>query len=106
MTRREVLVTSAVAAIAACAPGLAFADDDAAAVIAKITAEGPFTKSTVIEIARELAKSDFVPPPTDLPNPIKSLTYEQFRDIRSDRDKAIWADENLPFRLQLFHRGF
>ena len=87
-------------------PEAAFGEDDIATTIAKIAAEGPFTKSTVIEIARALSKADYVPPPTDLPDPIKSLTYEQYRDIRSDRDKSIWSDENLPFRLQLFHRGF
>ncbi len=82
------------------------ADDEVAAAIAKITAEGPFSRATVVEIARTLAKADFVPPPSYLPDPIKNLTYEQYRDIRSDRDKSIWADEKLPFRMQLFHRGF
>ena len=81
-------------------------DDEIGAAIAKITAEGPFSRSTVVEIARTLSKAAFVPPPTELPDPIKDLTYEQYRDIRSDRDHSIWADEGLPFRLQLFHRGF
>ena len=76
------------------------------ATLAKITAEGPFSRATVVEIARALSQADFVPPPTDLPDPIKNLTYEQYRDIRSDRNAAIWADEGLPFRMQLFHRGF
>ncbi len=68
--------------------------------------EAPFDASTVVSIARELAKKEFVPPPTELPSALAELTYDQYRDIRSDRAKAIWAREGLPFQLQLFHRGF
>ena len=66
----------------------------------------PFERSTVVALARRLAASEFAPPPTDLPAEIAELTYDQYRDIRSNRDAAIWADTNLPFHLQLFHRGF
>jgi glucans biosynthesis protein len=66
----------------------------------------PFDRSTVAALARKLAASEFVPPPTELPEAISDLTYDQYRDIRSARDKAIWANTNLPFQLQLFHRGF
>jgi glucans biosynthesis protein len=102
-----VLASAAFAAAALYLPDIASAEDDeVSATLAKITAEGPFSRATVVEIARALAQADFVPPPTDLPDPIKNLTYEQYRDIRSDRNAAIWADEGLPFRMQLFHRGF
>ena len=66
----------------------------------------PFDRSTVVNLARELAKKDFVPPPSDLPEAIADLTYDQYRDIRFKTEAAIWADTDLPFRLQLFHRGF
>lgn len=106
-TRRQVLASAAFATVALYLPDIARAEDDeVSAALAKITAEGPFTRATVVEIARTLSKSDFVPPPTDLPDPIKNLTYEQYRDIRFERNAAIWEDEGLPFRLQLFHRGF
>ena len=81
-------------------------DDEISAAISKITASGPFSRASVVEIARSLSKGEFVPPRQDLPDPIKDLSYEQYRDIRFDRDASLWAAEGLPFRLQLFHRGF
>lgn len=106
-TRRQVLASAALALAATYLPKGAFAqDDEVAATIAKITAEGPFSRASVVEIARALSKADFVPPPSELPDPLKNLSYEQYRDIRADRNSGIWADEGLPFQLQLFHRGF
>jgi periplasmic glucans biosynthesis protein len=70
------------------------------------TADRPFTSSTVRDIARALGQLPFVPPPKELPHPIEDLTYEQYRDIWFDHRKAIWARENLPFQVEMFHRGF
>lgn len=91
---------------AAVMPAGAFAAEAASSVAGAGAPDGPFTRSTVVEIARALAKQEYVPPPNELPDPIKDLTYDQFRDIRFNRDMAIWTKENLPFRLELFHRGF
>ena len=71
-----------------------------------IGADGPFQRATVVEIARQLSKAEFAPPPSDLPDPIKNLTYDELRDIRFKPSAAVWANTNLPFQLQLFHRGF
>jgi glucans biosynthesis protein len=67
---------------------------------------GPFDRSTVIAMAKELSAKPFAPPPTDLPAAIANLTYDQYRAIQSSPDNQIFKDENLPFRLQFFHRGF
>jgi periplasmic glucans biosynthesis protein len=105
-SRREVVGTAATAILAASFPRAALAqDEEVTAAIAAIGADGDFTRASVVELARELAGSEYVPPPTDLPDAIKDLTYEQYRDIRFDREAAIW-DNGLPFRLELFHRGF
>jgi periplasmic glucans biosynthesis protein len=106
LTRRRLLGSVAAAAFAASFPRPAFAQEDASDVLTGIIEGGPFTRARVVEIARALAQFEFVPPPTDLPDPIQDLTYDQYRDIRFDRDASIWADEKLPFQLQLFHRGF
>ena len=46
----------------------------------------PFDRSTVIDLARQLASSDFVRPQSDdLPPKIAELNYDQYRDIRFDR---------------------
>jgi periplasmic glucans biosynthesis protein len=106
LTRRRLLGSVAAVAFAASFPRPAFAQEDAGDVLAGIVEGGPFTRARVVEIARALAQFEFVPPPTDLPDPLKDLTYDQYRDIRFDRDASVWANENLPFQLQLFHRGF
>jgi glucans biosynthesis protein len=97
------LLSGAAFLAASAMPNGAFAADGAPAGAG--APDGPFTRSTVVDIARALAKQDYVPPRNDLPDPIKNLTYDQFRDIRFNRDMAIWTKENLPFRLELFHRG-
>jgi glucans biosynthesis protein len=33
------------------------------------------------------------------------MTYDQWRDIRSRPDQALWRPENLPFQVQFFHPG-
>lgn len=105
-SRRDVLKTAAsalatVLVASGVAPGLA-----AAAVQSSFAVSGRFTRSTVAEIARNLAKSPFQPLDTSLPEVLDQLTYDQYRDIRFAPDKAVWANTGLPFQMQLFHRGF
>lgn len=93
-------------ASAAAAPTLGWPAAEAKDAAPPIPLDGPFSRSTVTEIARRLAQSDFVPPSRTLPDALANLTYDQYRAIYFRPDKAVWAKENLPFRLQLFHRGF
>ena len=41
-----------------------------------------------------------------LPEYLRLLDYDQYRDIRYKREKSLWLEEKLPFQLQFFHRGF
>ncbi|MBO1074757.1 glucan biosynthesis protein [Roseomonas marmotae] len=68
--------------------------------------EMPFDSNTVREMARKLAAEPYKAPSEDLPAPFNDLGYDQYRDIRYRPDRALWAPENLPFQMQLFHRGF
>jgi glucans biosynthesis protein len=70
-----------------------------------LTADGPFTRSTVTEMARALSKTAYAPPSQDLPPAVASLTAEQYHGIQYRPDAAVWANDQLPFELQLFHRG-
>jgi glucans biosynthesis protein len=65
----------------------------------------PFSAATVQERARDLATRKFVPPKNDLPKVLQDLNYDQYRDIRFKRERAIWSAEGLPFQVDLFHRG-
>ncbi len=65
-----------------------------------------FTPSTVVELARELAKQPFKPVGSELPEPFRSLTGEQYAAIRPKPEARIWADEQLGFVVEPMHRGF
>jgi len=57
--------------------------------------------------ARELASRPHVPPDKEaLPDWMKGLSYDQYRDIRFVPERALWASDNLPFRAMLFHPGY
>ncbi len=59
----------------------------------------------VAKKAAALSEAAYVPAPDTLPAELKSLTYDQYRDIRFRPDKALWRAEKLPFELMFFHRG-
>lgn len=108
LTRRRLLGSTG-AAIATTMLG-SLAPQGAAAqatnVAASLATDGPFTRSTVSEIARRLSRVPYAPPTSRLPDVLKNLTYDQYRDIRFKTSMAVWADSGLPFQLQLFHPGF
>lgn len=57
--------------------------------------------------AKELAAQPYQAPDREaLPGWMKSLSYDQYRDIRFRQDQNLWAQENLPFRASFFHPGY
>ena len=58
------------------------------------------------KVARDLATKPFVPPKNDLPKALQQLEYDQYRDIRFKRERALWASEGRSFTVDLLHRGF
>src|SRR5215831_1944163 len=66
----------------------------------------PFSGADVLKQARALATEKFVRPKADLPKALQELSYDQYRDIRFKRERAIWSSQGLPFLVELFHRGF
>lgn len=53
------------------------------------------------QVSREKYK-----PSAPLPAKWANLTYDEFRKVVFDPNKAIWRSEQLPFFLEAFHRGF
>jgi len=104
-TRRRFLREGGALLLSIALPVDAPAEEATMASVVNPTAT-PFDRATVVNLARELALSEFVPASDDLPPVLADLTYDQYRDIRFNRDRAIWAGTDLPFQLQLFHRGF
>jgi periplasmic glucans biosynthesis protein len=66
----------------------------------------PFSASDVQKQARALAAEKFVRPKIDLPKQLQDLSYDQYRDIRFKRERALWTSERGPFVVEFLHRGF
>jgi glucans biosynthesis protein len=56
--------------------------------------------------AAKLATAAYRKPNTPLPAAVKSLGYDEFRDIRFRPDRAMWRNLKLPFEVMFFHRGW
>jgi len=65
----------------------------------------PFDFDTLRYKAKLLAVRPYAPPPQRIPESLLKLTYDQYRDIRFNPEKAWWRREGLPFQLQFFHLG-
>ena len=57
------------------------------------------------QAARDLAKQGYSDDRAELPQPLRNLSYDQYRDIRFKPDQALWSGQKL-FQIQFFHLGF
>ncbi|MFQ6551798.1 glucan biosynthesis protein [Aestuariibius insulae] len=97
MNRRSVL--AAIAALAA-TPLKAFADEPGLTLgIPK-----PFSDADVIDRARALAQSPYVPRP-EIPQEWRDLSYDQFRHIWFDHRNALFEGTESPLRVDFFPPG-
>ena len=55
--------------------------------------------------AEQLAAAAYKKPGDTLPKELSTLTYDQYRDIRSRPEGALWRDAKLPFEIGFHHRG-
>jgi glucans biosynthesis protein len=79
----------------------------AAGLITSARAEiSPFDRSIVRQLARDAAKKPYKGSDAKLPDNLKNLDYDQYRQIRFLSERALWRSEKLPFQIQFFHRGF
>ena len=62
----------------------------------------------VAKRALERAHHPFHSPRADLPKVLQqdNLDYDKYREIEFRHDKALWAAEGLPFRIEFFHPGY
>src|SRR5258708_35139781 len=68
-------------------------------------ASEPFGPTTVVDLARQLAKSAYVPPAKRLPPSIDDLSYDDYQAIQFRRELALGRAEGLPLWVELVHRG-
>ncbi|MFH1665110.1 MAG: glucan biosynthesis protein G [Candidatus Omnitrophota bacterium] len=68
---------------------------------------GIFTFNNVVELAEKSAQKPYVENPGEgLPDLLRDISYNQWRDIRYRKEKALWYNENIPFKIEFFHPGF
>ncbi len=65
-----------------------------------------FSFAKLQERAAALAASPYQAAPSRVPESLRRLSYDQYREIEYKASRAFWADAGLPFRLQFFHPGF
>lgn len=55
--------------------------------------------------ARYLARQPYVAPDDTLPDALHGLSWDEYQGIRFRPERALWADQELAFQIQLFHLG-
>ncbi len=66
----------------------------------------PFAYADVVRQARIMGENPFDASAPTIPAELKSLTYDSYREIRFQREKALWRTGGSAFRLHPFHLGF
>jgi glucans biosynthesis protein len=64
------------------------------------------TLEYVARKAEERARKPFVSPKAELPESLRTLTYDTYREIVFRREKALWSDSKSPFLVEFFHPGY
>ncbi|HUE37369.1 MAG TPA: glucan biosynthesis protein, partial [Candidatus Acidoferrum sp.] len=62
----------------------------------------------VAKLALARAQQPFHSPRANLPAVLNqtNLNYDKYREIRFRQDKALWSEDELPFRVDFFHPGY
>jgi periplasmic glucans biosynthesis protein len=72
----------------------------------KVVTPTPFSFDVVIKRARDLAATPYDDKPASLPDPLSSLNFDAYRDIRFRTDKSPLGSNGGAYRMQMFHLGF
>jgi glucans biosynthesis protein len=68
-------------------------------------AQQGFSLQNVIDEARKLAKQPYRIEGR-IPDFLLKIGYDDWREIRFEPSKALWANDKIPFTVQFFHPGF
>jgi glucans biosynthesis protein len=67
-------------------------------------ANNSFNIDHVAGLAKKLAAEPFKPP-QPVPDFLRQLSYDDYRDIRFDPEQSLWKDTGSNFQVQLIHPG-
>jgi len=59
----------------------------------------------ICDIAEKIARKPYRQKWKKLPRELRELNYDQYRDIRFLSEKALWHDDEMPYRVEFFHLG-
>jgi len=65
-----------------------------------------FSPATVVDLAKRTAAAAYVPRRLEGNSALQQLSYDQYRDIRFRPERALWRNEQVPFRIELLPAGF
>ena len=68
------------------------------------TSRSEFTANTVRDRARDLARRSYMARP-EVPQDWRELTYDQYRDIRYQREQSLWFDTDASYNIDFFAPG-
>ena len=69
------------------------------------SAQETISFEAVQERAEAMAGAEYIEPVHELPAELADIDYDGYRKLRFNPEHAFWADKDLPFQVQLFHRG-
>src|SRR5262245_36844832 len=69
-------------------------------------AQRSFGLSDVVKRAEQLAKSPYQAQDNQLPDFLKNIGYDEWRDLRFKDSRSLWSNEQVPFKVRFFHPGF
>lgn len=71
-----------------------------------LAAERKVVFEQVVRQAQAAAAAPFQPNESVLPEVLRKLNYDTYRDITFRRERAIWHGKGEPFEVQFFHPGY
>lgn len=98
LTRRTLLQTASLSAFAALLP-------TAASATSKAMVSLPFSFDSLVKQAETLAKEAYSKPETIRNEWLRGLSYDDYRELRFRRGKALWQGQRDAFRVEYFHPG-
>lgn len=65
----------------------------------------PFDYAWLKGQALTLASKPYVEPTNDLPKTLDHISWDDYQKLRFAKDQALWAKDDLAFRVEMFHPG-
>ncbi len=64
-----------------------------------------FTFEDVVMMAERMARENYLSAVPTLPKELRTLSYDQLREIRWKNERTLWRREGLPFQVRFYHLG-